>query len=69
MNVCKFFILLSFMLCISGCLKKGNVEKEPNNSFSGANTIELARKISGYIDTKEDRDFYRLDIENDSIIH
>ena len=61
----KLLYLLLITISLLGCVKKGAFEKEPNNSFSLANRLEFLKEISGYIDTKEDRDFYRIDAEDD----
>jgi hypothetical protein len=63
----KFIIILFLSVMILmpvSCKKPGVKEKEPNNDFLTANRIEQDTVVSGFLDTENDRDFYRIDIMN-----
>ncbi len=66
------FILLSLLLftafCQFSCKVNRAEEKEPNNSFSGANAVEIGKPVYGFFNTFDDRDFYYITVADDSIL-
>ena len=66
------FILLSLLLftafCQFSCKVNRAEEKEPNNSFSGANAVEIGKPVYGFFNTSDDRDFYYITVADDSIL-
>ncbi|MBN2160076.1 MAG: hypothetical protein JW807_11825 [Spirochaetes bacterium] len=58
------FILVFF----GSCSKKGDPEKEPNNSFSTANGISHDVRYIGSMATANDRDFFRLELKEAGVL-
>jgi hypothetical protein len=61
-------LLLAILASATFCTRKGTLEKEPNNSFSTANTVTLDALYAGSMDSPGDRDFYTLQITNRGVI-
>jgi len=62
-------LLITFLIIAAASCKKNIIEEqEPNNSFSSANQIALDMPIEGFIDSIDDKDFYRLLIDRNSIL-
>lgn len=61
----SFLVLL---ILLSSCKKDIPGEREPNNSFSSANPIEVNTMIEGTLGTRDDHDFFRIDITEPQII-
>ena len=55
-------IILPLLVHAASCSRKGQTEKEPNNTFSTATPITEESRILGFMDTPGDRDFYSLSI-------
>ena len=65
MKIYKLFFIFFFLVVITSCKEKKSFENEPNNSFSQANFIQLDSEVRGFINTKNDKDYFRLvDVEN-----
>ena len=43
-------------------------ETEPNDTFQTANAIDFGQKIAGYMNTENDKDFFKLVVDSDSIL-
>lgn len=55
---------MSYRLSLQGDGKRNAaLESEPNESIAWANTILLGKRIRGSFDTKDDVDFYRIDVD------
>ncbi len=54
-----------FVNCV--CSVKKDSEVEPNNVFSAANPLNVGNPMVGFIDSREDRDFYILSVEEPCI--
>ena len=61
-----FCIILS--LSIINCKEKITQEKEPNNSYTYANEIYLQKPIQGFINTRDDKDFYLLVLDETRVL-
>lgn len=57
-------ILPVLIMLDTSCTKKGDREKEPNNTFSTATTIPEDARMLGFMDAPGDRDFYSLNIRH-----
>ncbi len=64
----KFIVLFLLPVLILSCKDKIKTEKEPNNSFSAANEMQLNTSVEGFLESRDDRDFYRLNITGDMIL-
>ncbi len=64
----KSILLITFLIFIISCKMKSNTEKEPNNTFTNANKIEINKEITGYLESENDADNYILDIDNEQIL-
>ncbi len=56
----KLFFWFIVSLFLFGCAKKPNSEKEPNGSFNNATKIQCDRPVKGLINSKLDKDYYRM---------
>ncbi|MFC1670339.1 hypothetical protein ACFL20_08085 [Spirochaetota bacterium] len=61
-------IIIIFILFSASCKKKNRSEKEPNNSFNSSNILELDKKIQGYINSGNDKDFYIIEVISNKIL-
>jgi len=68
MKIINGIVLITLLTTIYSCKGKKINEIEPNNSFSMANEIQINTPSRGLIDSKEDRDFYIIEITEESIL-
>lgn len=60
------FVLI-LVLAIASCAKRGEAEKEPNNSFSTANGMVPDVRYRGFMGSANDRDFFTLKVVDDGV--
>ncbi len=68
MKIITCITVLLLLVSLASCSKNGKKEKEPNNSFATAGDISLDARFTGFMDTPNDRDFYRLIIDKPGVI-
>lgn len=61
MKIAAYLILILLCAC-NACKKETARETEPNGSFSTSNSININSSINGLFNTRDDQDFYRLEI-------
>ncbi|HOO70931.1 MAG TPA: hypothetical protein PK926_04140 [Spirochaetota bacterium] len=61
-------LVLFSMLLFPSCSEKKASETEPNNTFSTANSIEPGTAMEGFIDSREDRDYYIFTVNEPGIV-
>ncbi len=66
-NVCIVIVIVILFHAIS-CKESSLDEVEPNDSLSTATEIELNARVKGFIGTRNDRDYYRIDIIEPAVI-
>lgn len=64
----KNLVLILLFFFILGCSQKKIHESEPNDAFAKANKIEIDSVISGFFNTKNDIDFYMLELTTPKVI-
>ncbi len=61
-------VLAVFASLWISCAKEVEREREPNDSFAAANPLRLGESINGTLGTRNDQDFFRLDIAEHRIV-
>jgi len=61
------FVMFLLITILVSCTKI-NHEKEKNDSFASANLLKSNIEITGYLSSRDDRDFYKVEFENESIV-
>lgn len=68
----RAFAYMSLLVVIASlwisCAKEIEREREPNDSFAAANTLRLGESIRGTLGTRNDQDFFRLDIAEPRVV-
>jgi hypothetical protein len=64
----RIFYAVAALFLFLACGIKEPEEKEPNNTFSAANEIEINGKTTGYINSLDDRDFFKLAVTEPAIV-
>ncbi len=68
MRIILTSISIITFLAILSCSKKGDPEKEPNNSFSTASEITQDERFMGFMGRANDRDFYLIHVKSRGIL-
>ncbi|HOD14180.1 MAG TPA: hypothetical protein PK307_14200 [Spirochaetota bacterium] len=68
MKIITYIMLSLLLVSVFACSRSGKKEKEPNNSFATAGDISLDARFTGFMDTPNDRDFYRLIVDKPGVI-
>ncbi|MBN2436161.1 MAG: hypothetical protein JXK07_12925 [Spirochaetes bacterium] len=63
----KNIFLLVLIFSIYNCSRNGS-ENEPNNSFDTSTPVTIGKKIAGSIESAEDIDFFKLDVDRETRI-
>src|SRR4030042_7036169 len=67
MRIITTTIILILLAICSSCSRKGQEEKEPNNSFAESNAVVPDTAMTGYMNSANDRDYFVLDAVPGSI--
>ncbi|MCP4132494.1 MAG: hypothetical protein GY754_16090 [bacterium] len=57
-----------YLQSCTGCKDGAHQEKEPNNSFALATPLETNKTIDGFIESRDDKDFYKLTFPGDTVL-
>ncbi|MEJ5360517.1 MAG: hypothetical protein WBK20_06190 [Spirochaetota bacterium] len=60
-------MMLCSIMLFSTCKKETMFEVEPNDTYTQANLINIARPVSGFINTESDFDFYMIDVSEPAL--
>jgi hypothetical protein len=60
--------VFALLMVIVACGQNYEHEREPNDSFSGANALPAGRPLQGFLARQDDKDYYRLRIETRSVV-
>ncbi len=70
-NIFQIYIISALVITVTfnpACKKKNPGEKEPNNVFFNANSLEVDSTVEGFLNTDNDNDFYIADIKSPVIL-
>lgn len=67
-NTLCLAVLVPVLIFSAGCGKSRFTEKEGNNTFATANSGELQKEITGFLQTPDDVDFYSFNITSPAVL-
>jgi len=61
-NICRILIFsIIITTIVTSCKNRNSEEVELNNTFSNANMLEINSVMEGFLNTNDDKDFFRVD--------
>lgn len=68
MKIIAFITFFLLFIPLLSCTRGSKKEKEPNNSFATAGDIAPDGRVAGFMNSPNDRDYYRLVVDRSCII-